>query len=75
MEKYIQEGGRKGEIYAKLKSFTEKYSSLIEEKYPKIPRCVSGYNLTWLLEKNGFDLAKALIGSESTCVTILRSDS
>ena len=73
VEKYIQEGGRKGEIYAKLKSFTEKYSTLIEEKYPKIPRCVSGYNLTWLLEKNGFDLAKALIGSESTCVTILEA--
>jgi FAD/FMN-containing dehydrogenase/Fe-S oxidoreductase len=73
LEKYIQEGGRKGEIYGKLKSFSEKYSSLIEEKYPKIPRCVSGYNLTWLLEKNGFDLAKALIGSESTCVTILEA--
>ncbi len=56
-----------------LKAFTEKYSSLIEEKYPKIPRCVSGYNLTWLLEKNGFDIAKALIGSESTCVTILEA--
>ncbi len=73
LEKFIQEGGRKGEIYSKLKKFIQKYGSIIEEKYPKIPRCVSGYNLTWLLEKNGFDVAKALIGSESTCVTILEA--
>lgn len=73
LEKFIQEGGRKGEIYSKLKKFIQKYGSIIEQKYPKIPRCVSGYNLTWLLEKNGFDVAKALVGSESTCVTILEA--
>jgi FAD/FMN-containing dehydrogenase/Fe-S oxidoreductase len=73
LEKFIQEGGRKGEIYSNLKKFIQKYGSIIEQKYPKIPRCVSGYNLTWLLEKNGFDVAKALVGSESTCVTILEA--
>ncbi len=73
LERFIREGGRKGEIYSKLKQFIQKYGKLIEEKYPKIPRCVSGYNLTWLLEKNGFDVAKALVGSESTCVTILEA--
>ncbi len=41
--------------------------------YPKIPRRVSGYNFPWLLEKNGFDVAKALVGSESTCVTVLEA--
>ncbi len=74
LERFIQEGGRKGEIYSKLKNFTQKYASLIEKKYPKIPRCVSGYNLTWLLEKNGFNIARALVGSESTCITILRAE-
>ena len=73
LERFIQEGGRKGEIYSSLKKFVQKYGSIIEKKYPKIPRCVSGYNLTWLLEKNGFDVAKALVGSESTCVTILEA--
>ena len=73
LEKNIQEGGRKGEIYLKLKHYLHKYASLIEEKFPNIPRRVSGYNLPWLLEKNGFDVAKALIGSESTCVTILEA--
>jgi len=73
LERLCKEEGRKGEIYKKLKEFIQKYGLLIEERYPKIPRRVSGYNLPWLLEKNGFDVAKALVGSESTCVTILEA--
>lgn len=73
LQRYIDEGGRKGEIYAKLQKFVEKYGSLIEKKYPKIPRRISGYNLPWLLPDKGFDVAKALVGSESTCVTILEA--
>jgi len=30
-----------------------------------------GYNLDQLLPENGFDLAKALVGTEGTCVTML----
>ena len=73
LEEYIKEGGRKGEIYSKLKEFAKKYARQIEEKFPNIPRRVSGYNLPWLLDTNGFDVAKALVGSESTCVTILEA--
>ncbi len=64
---------RKGEIYRKLKKLALQYETLIEERYPKIPRRISGYNLPWLLEKNGFNVAKSLVGSESTCVTILEA--
>jgi FAD/FMN-containing dehydrogenase/Fe-S oxidoreductase len=73
LEVLQQEKGRKGEIYKKLNEFSQKYSHLIEEQYPKIPRRVSGYNLPWLMEKNGFDIAKALVGSESTCITVLEA--
>lgn len=73
LNQLMQEPGRKGEIYRKLKEFRDKYEKLIVERYPNIPRRVSGYNLPWLLEKNGFDVAKALIGSESTLVTILEA--
>lgn len=73
LEQMINEGGAKGEIYKKLKAFQQKYSALIEKKYPPIPRRVSGYSLTWLLEKNGFDVARALVGSESTLVTVLEA--
>ena len=70
LEKIINEGGRRGEIYKKLKDFRDKYQDLIRGKFPNIPRRVSGYNLTALLPENGFNVAHALIGSESTLVTI-----
>ena len=69
-EKIINEGGRRGEIYKKLKDFRDKYEDLIRGKFPNIPRRVSGYNLTALLPENGFNVAHVLIGSESTLVTI-----
>jgi FAD/FMN-containing dehydrogenase/Fe-S oxidoreductase len=69
----IREGGRRGEIYAKLKSLRDRYADKIRERYPKIPRRVSGYNLDDLLPENGFNVARALVGTESTCVTILEA--
>jgi FAD/FMN-containing dehydrogenase/Fe-S oxidoreductase len=71
--KIIAEGGRKGEIYAGLKTLREEYARLIVERFPSIPRRVSGYNLDDLLPENGFNVARALVGSEGTCVTILES--
>ena len=40
---------------------------------PDIPRRVSGYNLPWLLPENGFHVARALVGSEGTLVTVLEA--
>src|SRR5699024_8484921 len=39
--------------------------------FPNVLRRVSGFNLNRLLPEYGFDLAKALVGTEGTCVTIL----
>lgn len=71
LEQYIREGGRKGEIYRKLKELRDKYADLIREKFPQIPRRVSGYNLDELLPEKGFNVARAVVGTESTCVVIL----
>ncbi len=73
LERIIKEGGRRGEIYTRLKSLRDRYASLIRERYPKIPRRVSGYNLDQLLPENGFHVARALVGSECTCVTVLEA--
>ncbi len=73
LEKIIGKGGRRGEIYAGLKSLRDKYSEVVRQKYPNIPRRVSGYNLNYLLPENGFDLARALVGAEGTCVTVLQA--
>ncbi|HEV9035859.1 MAG TPA: FAD-binding and (Fe-S)-binding domain-containing protein [Puia sp.] len=64
-------GGRKAEIYMKLRALVDKYADQIRERFPDIPRRVSGYNLPDLLPERGFNVAAALVGSESTCVTIL----
>src|SRR5213076_275027 len=45
----------------------------IRREFPEIPRRVSGYNLPWLLPERGFDLARALVGSEGTCVMVLEA--
>lgn len=66
-------GGRKAEIYRSLKALVDKYEHLIRTKFPNIPRRVSGYNLPALLPENGFNVASALVGTESTCVTILEA--
>src|SRR3989441_4646084 len=73
LEKIIHEGGRRGEIYTGLKMLRDKYSDLVRQRYPNIPRRVSGYNLNYLLPENGFHVARALVGSEGTCVTVLEA--
>ncbi|HJT78405.1 MAG TPA: FAD-linked oxidase C-terminal domain-containing protein, partial [Gemmataceae bacterium] len=73
MERRIRTGGPEGEIFAKLKAFIAKYGEDIRKGFPKLPRRVSGYNLPALLPENGSHVAAALVGSESTLVTILEA--
>ena len=72
-DKIIAAGSRRGEIYAGLRKLRETYSDLIKQRYPNIPRRVSGYNLNYLLSENGINVARALVGSEGTCVTVLEA--
>ncbi len=71
LEEIIRQGGRRGEIYRDLKKLRDTHANKIREKYPQIPRRVSGFNLDFLLPENNFNVAQALVGSEGTCVTIL----
>ena len=73
LEAIIAAGGRQGEIYARLKALRDKYAELIRAKFPKIKRRVSGYNLDQLLPENGFNVARALVGSEGTCAVTLQA--
>ena len=69
----IAAGGRKGEIYASLKKLRDAHAEKIRENYPHIIRRVSGYNLPQLLPENDFNVAKALVGTEGTCVIVLEA--
>lgn len=68
------EGDRRAELYAGLDRIVPEYLADIRRGYPKIPRRVSGYNLDSLLPENGFDVARALVGSEGTLVTVLHAE-
>src|SRR5262245_46296571 len=74
LQQIVAAGGRRGEIYAALRQLRDTYANLIRARYPKLPRRISGYNLDDLLPENGLNLARALVGSESTCVTILQAE-
>ena len=56
-----------------LRDLRDRYADRIRERYPQIPRRVSGYNLDELLPENGFNVARALVGTEGTCVTVLEA--
>jgi len=72
-ERFVREGGRRAEIYTGLKSIADRYGEQVRRQFPNIPRRVSGYNLNHLLPESGFHVARSLVGSEGTCVTILEA--
>jgi len=71
LERLIAAGGRVGGIYAELKRLRDTYANLVRAQFPRIPRRVSGFNLDELLPENGFNVARALVGSEGSCAVIL----
>jgi FAD/FMN-containing dehydrogenase/Fe-S oxidoreductase len=74
LHKILSEGGRRAEIYSSLKSIADKYADRIRAGFPKIRRRVSGYSLDQLLPENGFNMARALVGSEGTCALTLQAE-
>ena len=72
-ERIVAAGGRHGEIYRGLKRIADQYGEQIRQRFPNIPRRVSGYNLPDLLPENGFNVARSLVGTESTCAVTLEA--
>ncbi len=71
LQAIIAAGGRRGGIYSGLAKLRDQYADLVRQRFPRIPRRVSGYNLDELLPENGFHVARALVGTEGSCVTVL----
>jgi len=67
--------GREGDVFRRVRTLRDRYAPLIRTRYPNLLRRVSGYNLDQLLpgEDGRFNVARALVGSESTLVTILEA--
>jgi FAD/FMN-containing dehydrogenase/Fe-S oxidoreductase len=69
----VRSGGRRGEIYRRLRELRDRYAGPIRERFPRLSRRVSGFNLDDLLPERGFHVARALAGTEGTCVTFLEA--
>jgi FAD/FMN-containing dehydrogenase/Fe-S oxidoreductase len=65
--------GLPADLRDKLVALRNEYGDLVRERYPQIPRRVSGYNLDDLLDENGFHVARSLAGTEGTCALVLEA--
>src|SRR3954469_5206394 len=67
-------GGRPAAIYRRLADLRDRYGAEIRARFPQIPGRVSGYeNLDQLFPEHGMNVARALVGTEGTCVTVLEA--
>ncbi|MDX3640350.1 FAD-binding and (Fe-S)-binding domain-containing protein [Streptomyces sp. MB09-02B] len=57
-------------IEADLKRLIGDNLALLRTELGRIPRQVSGYQLHHLLPENGFDMARALVGTEGSCAVV-----
>jgi FAD/FMN-containing dehydrogenase/Fe-S oxidoreductase len=69
----LAETGARGDVYRRLRELRDRHAPRIRERFPPIPRRVSGYNLPALLPESGFHVARALVGSECTCALVLEA--
>jgi len=69
----IVRGGRETELYSRLRELRDRTADSVRAHFPKLPRRVSGYNLDELMPERGFNVARAIVGSEGTLATILRA--
>jgi FAD/FMN-containing dehydrogenase/Fe-S oxidoreductase len=73
-QRIVSSGGRQAALYAGMRRIAERYGDAIRERFPRIRRRVSGYNLDELLPEKGFNVARALVGSEGTCAFVLHAE-
>lgn len=64
---------RADELNTELTSLVQAHLAPLRTELRTIPRQVSGYHLGELLPEQGFDVARALAGSEGTCAIIVRA--
>ncbi|HWG73222.1 MAG TPA: FAD-linked oxidase C-terminal domain-containing protein [Acidimicrobiales bacterium] len=65
--------GPEAGIWAALREVRDSYGAAVAAGFPDLNRRVSGYNLDQLLAERGFDVARALVGSEGTCAVVLEA--
>jgi FAD/FMN-containing dehydrogenase/Fe-S oxidoreductase len=71
LDAVVAAGGRRGALYADLRDLRDRHAGAIRAGLGRFERQASGYALEHLLPERGFDLARALVGTEGTCAVLL----
>jgi FAD/FMN-containing dehydrogenase/Fe-S oxidoreductase len=67
LDELLRRPGRIGDVYRTAVHIAETQEKLIEERFPKLNRCLTGYDLAHLQEADGrFNLNSVLCGAEGS---------
>ena len=66
----VRSGAPEAGILGSLREIGRRNADLVRERYPDIPRRVSGYNLDQVLPDRPLNVAGLLVGTESTCALV-----
>ncbi len=65
--------GREGELHRRLQAFVDEHELLIQRRFGRFTRQISGYALHRLLPEHGYDVAGVLCGSEGGFAATLQA--
>jgi FAD/FMN-containing dehydrogenase/Fe-S oxidoreductase len=67
-------GGELARLLGGAREIGRRYAAVVAERFPEIPRRVSGYNLDGVVPGRPTDLARLLVGSESTLALVVEAE-
>jgi FAD/FMN-containing dehydrogenase/Fe-S oxidoreductase len=73
LDRTMAADGSPRSLNAALRDLRDRYEADIRNGFTSIPRRVSGFDLPHLLPEAGFHVARSLVGTEGTCVTVLEA--
>jgi FAD/FMN-containing dehydrogenase/Fe-S oxidoreductase len=73
LEQTMRRADLEGHIYREIARIARDNREAILDRYPKIQRRVSGYNLDEFVNDAPLNLAKMVVGSEGTLATVLKA--
>ncbi|MFQ5683237.1 MAG: FAD-binding and (Fe-S)-binding domain-containing protein [Candidatus Binatia bacterium] len=69
----VKANGLEGRIYGEIMGLADKHREAIQERFPKIMRRVSGYNLDEFVKSQPFNLSRLVVGSEGTLACVVEA--
>ncbi|MXV62496.1 FAD-binding protein [Natronorubrum sp. JWXQ-INN-674] len=78
-EEIVSKGDREAEIYRSVRAIVEDNTDEIEDRYPTLKRCVSGYNLQKVCRTDAegnriINLSKLIVGAEGTLGVVVEAE-